>query len=82
LTIIWGYFKLCVLFSVAPSGAGVALMPTIAIRPGEIGIKYIGFDKAAPKRTIGLVWRKSSVREVLLKRLGGLFEEGKVNFFS
>ncbi len=64
------------------AGTGVTLMPAIAIRPGEIGIKYIAFDKAVPTRTIGLVWRKSSVRETLMNRLVGLFEQGKVNFNS
>ncbi len=64
------------------ASTGVTLMPKIAIRPGEIGIKYIAFDKSGPKRTIGLVWRKSSVRKKLMKRLVELFEKRKVNSIS
>ncbi len=61
------------------AGTGVTLMPKIAIRLNEMGIKYIAFDEAVPKRVIGLVWRKSSVRKKLMKRLVALFEKGEVN---
>ncbi len=51
------------------AGTGVTLMPEIAIRKEDKDICYIPFQKPAPKRTIGLVWRKSSLREQLMKRL-------------
>lgn len=44
------------------AGVGITLMPRIAIQANESGIRYIPFREPAPKRTIGLVWRKSSAR--------------------
>jgi len=55
------------------AGTGVTLMPQIAIRPDDVGIKYIPFDQTVPKRTIGLVWRKTSVRKQLMERLVEIF---------
>ncbi len=44
------------------AGVGITLMPRIAIQANESGIRYIPFRDPVPKRTIGLVWRKSSAR--------------------
>jgi len=44
-------------------------MPQIAIHPHEKGICYIPFAQPQPKRTICLVWRKSSPRIELLKQI-------------
>lgn len=49
------------------SGAGITLMPEIAVKK-EDKIAYIKIANA-PKRTIGLYWRKSSARSALLKEI-------------
>ena len=49
------------------SGAGITLMPKIAVRT-EDKISYIKIDHA-PKRTIGLYWRKSSTRKSLIEEI-------------
>jgi LysR family transcriptional regulator, hydrogen peroxide-inducible genes activator len=48
-------------------GVGITLMPEIAIRKDD-KIAYLEISNA-PKRTIGLVWRKSSARELLMREL-------------
>ncbi len=49
------------------AGTGITFMPKIAISKAETGISYIPFTSPAPKRTIGLVWRKTSVRTKLIQ---------------
>lgn len=51
------------------AGTGITFMPQIAINEIEEGIQYIPFSQPAPKRTIGLVWRKTSARTELIKQL-------------
>ncbi len=51
------------------AGTGITFMPNIAINEPEPGIVYIPFLDPAPKRTIVLVWRKTSVRTELIKQL-------------
>lgn len=51
------------------AGTGITFMPKIAIHEPEDGIRYIPFDEPVPKRTIGLVWRKTSARNELLELL-------------
>ncbi len=48
---------------------GITFMPQIAISNAEIDIVYIPFTEPVPKRTIGLVWRKTSCRTELIKQL-------------
>lgn len=48
-------------------GVGMTLIPEIARREGD-GIRYIPITPA-PKRVIGLVWRKSSPRATLMRAL-------------
>lgn len=54
------------------AGTGITLMPEIAVR-NDAGIRYVRFKAPAPKRRIGLVWRKTSARTVLIDRLFELF---------
>lgn len=54
------------------AGTGITFMPTIAIQPNEEDITYIPFAAPAPKRTIGLVWRKTSARTTLIEALAKL----------
>ena len=51
------------------AGTGITFMPKIAINEAETGIRYIPFTEPVPKRTIGLVWRKTSVRTELMEQL-------------
>ncbi len=51
------------------AGTGITLMPNIAISKNEIDIHYIQFSHPRPSRNIGLVWRKTSVRTELMKKL-------------
>ena len=51
------------------AGTGITFMPNIAIQENEAGIRYIPFAEPAPKRSIGLVWRKTSVRTELMQQL-------------
>ena len=51
------------------AGTGITFMPKIAIHQPEEGIRYIPFDNPAPKRTIGLFWRRTSSRNELLEEL-------------
>ncbi len=51
------------------AGTGITFMPNIAIHQAEEDIRYIPFTEPAPKRTIGLVWRKTSTRNLLIEKL-------------
>ncbi len=51
------------------NGLGITLMPKQAVTAFTDGLVYIPFRTPAPHRTVGLAWRKSSPRELLLSRL-------------
>lgn len=51
------------------AGTGITFMPEIAIKESEPDIHYIAFEEPVPKRTIGLVWRKTSARKELMEQL-------------
>ena len=55
------------------AGTGMTLIPEIASKQRLEAIRYIPFNEPKPKRTIGLIWRKSSVRTQLMDRLVELF---------
>ncbi len=57
------------------AGTGMTFMPRIAIREYSAGIRYIPFEEPVPKRTIGLVWRKTSTRGVLINELKRLVQQ-------
>lgn len=57
------------------AGTGITFMPKIAIHEPEEGIRYIPFADPVPKRTIGMVWRKTSARNELLERLTRLMSD-------
>lgn len=54
------------------AGTGITFMPHIAIQTNESDICYVPFKKPAPYRTIGLVWRKTSVRTAVIEKLAAL----------
>lgn len=51
------------------AGTGITLMPKIAVQANEVGIKYIPFSGTPPVRTIGLVWRKTTARKLVIDKL-------------
>ncbi|GAB6139303.1 LysR substrate-binding domain-containing protein [Methylosoma difficile] len=54
------------------AGTGITFMPTIAIHEPEQGINYLPFTAPAPKRSIALVWRKTSARSLLMATIADL----------
>lgn len=50
------------------SGVGMTLLPKLACR-GNDGVCYIPFSSPTPHRTIGIIWRKSSSKKILLEKL-------------
>ncbi len=48
------------------SGLGMTLIPRLACKEND-GVTYLPFSGSKPSRTIGIVWRKSSAKEKLLK---------------
>lgn len=58
------------------AGSGLTLMPRIAIPEGPEGdIRYVPFEAPVPSREIGLFWRRSSSRVLLLERLSELLRD-------
>lgn len=51
------------------AGTGITLMPEIATKDNEADICYIPFQAPAPKRTVGLVWRKTTPRLRVMEML-------------
>jgi LysR family hydrogen peroxide-inducible transcriptional activator len=51
------------------AGTGITFIPEIAIRKNDPGVQYISFKHPAPMRTIGIVWRKTSVKEQVIKKI-------------
>ena len=59
---------------VVASGAGITLMPAIARKEND-GVVYIPMENTHFKREIGIVWHKSSPKQVLIQRLVELVRE-------
>lgn len=55
------------------AGTGITLLPASALRE-ETGVRYIPFEPPAPRRLIGLVWRKTTARGHLMGRLASLLK--------
>ncbi len=55
------------------AGTGITFMPEIAMREHEAGICYVPFRPPAPRRTIGLVWRKTTPRLAAIEQLVEVF---------
>lgn len=53
------------------SGIGITLIPQMAINKNS-DVVYIPFNKEIPARTIALIWRKTSPRDELLKKISQL----------
>lgn len=50
------------------SGVGMTLMPKLSCRSND-GVCYIPFTSPIPMRTIGLIWRKTTAKKILLEHL-------------
>lgn len=50
------------------SKVGITLMPNLACRQRD-GICYLPFSAPQPKRTIGIIWRTTSTKKILLENL-------------
>ena len=48
---------------------GITFIPSIATQQADSQIKYLSFNNPAPKRSIYLIWRKSSPRVLLMESL-------------
>lgn len=51
------------------AGTGITFIPDIARNPDDEGIEYLPFVQPAPKRSIALVWRKTSTRQAVMDEL-------------
>lgn len=51
------------------AGTGITLMPEIALTTDDEEICYIPFKAPEPKRTIGLVWRKTMPKDAVIEQL-------------
>jgi LysR family hydrogen peroxide-inducible transcriptional activator len=63
--------SLSTLSQMVASGAGVTLLPQLAVptEAGRVGLRVRAFTEPAPHRTIGLVWRRSSPLAGALKEV-------------
>lgn len=53
------------------NGAGVTFMPSVAVQPEDIDIRYINI-RQRPSRTIALVWQRTHPRSAILETLAKL----------
>jgi len=52
------------------SHIGITLMPRLACRPHD-NISFLPFAKSKPTRTIGIIWRRTSPKKLLLEKMVG-----------
>lgn len=50
------------------TGVGITLMPKLSCRSND-GVCYLPFKSPKPMRTIGLIWRESTAKKILLEHL-------------
>jgi LysR family transcriptional regulator, hydrogen peroxide-inducible genes activator len=55
-------------------GVGITLMPEIACKKAD-NIRYLPFDQPKPTRTVGLVWRTASAKQLLLLDVADLMKK-------
>lgn len=59
------------------AGTGITFMPRIAVQTDEADIRYIPFAGTPPMRTIGLVWRKTSVRQPVIDKFAEILSASR-----
>ncbi|MDJ0512843.1 MAG: hydrogen peroxide-inducible genes activator [Methyloceanibacter sp.] len=74
----FGASSLTTIMQMVANGYGVTLLPemaaTIEVHPSD-HIRLLRFSEPAPKREIGLVWRKSSPRKAEFEQFGALLRD-------
>ena len=71
--------SLTTLVQMVSGGVGVTLLPEVSLRAEsgpERALKLIPFGARGPARTIGLVWRPSSIRKAEFQLLGETIQRG------
>jgi LysR family hydrogen peroxide-inducible transcriptional activator len=73
----FGGTSLATLVQMVTGGAGVTLLPTLALRAEgrREGLRLRSLGRDAPHRTLGLVWRRGAARASLLRELGAVMAE-------
>lgn len=56
------------------AGAGITLMPALACKNND-GIAYVPFTTPKPVRTIGMAWRDSTAKKVVLDEVVGMIKK-------
>lgn len=56
------------------SGTGITLIPELACKPSA-GIHYVPFANPKPSRQIGLIWRHTTAKKILLTELAGFIKK-------
>jgi len=69
-----GATSLATLIELVAAGMGVTLLPELCLPSikSDNRVRVVRFRGAAPSRTIGLAWRKTSGRKSVFRRLGAL----------
>src|SRR6056297_608413 len=60
------------------AGTGITLMPVMSVKPPAANIEHLElrpFKQPAPKRSIALVWRKSSAQAPFMQELAGIMQQ-------
>jgi len=57
------------------ANTGITLIPKIAVSEQDQDIKYLPFTMHVPKRTVALVWRKTSARSLVITQLLSILRE-------
>ena len=73
--------SLTTLISMVASGVGVTLLPSLAMQDNVLvdeDLVLVPFGRPFPKRTIGLVWRKTSSRKGDYAELASIFRESAI----
>ncbi len=60
------------------AGTGITLMPEIAMGRQDDDIRYLPFKGTPPQRTIGLVWRKTTSRTLVINEITDLLVASSV----
>jgi LysR family hydrogen peroxide-inducible transcriptional activator len=58
------------------AGVGITLMPKLSCRSND-GVSYLPFTSSIPKRTIAIIWRKSTAKKILLEQLAAYIKNMK-----
>lgn len=57
------------------SGAGITLVPEMAVSGNASNVVYLPFSHPVPNRSVGLAWRPTTARSYLFHRIGDIVRE-------